>query len=126
MNARSKKWSVYARRSRAGNYPGMGTGDPDLYKAFCWRFWNLAASDGGLIGVVSTPKRPVGKGVGRIQKGIFATARNVDLTMLVNNRQWVFPEVHPQYTISLSVITRGKSEGDTIGLRGPFAIACGF
>ncbi len=21
-----------------GAYPGMGTGDPDLYKAFCWRF----------------------------------------------------------------------------------------
>ena len=20
--------------------PGMGTGDPDLYKAFCWRFWH--------------------------------------------------------------------------------------
>lgn len=22
----------------AGPYPGMGQGDPDLYKAFCWRF----------------------------------------------------------------------------------------
>jgi len=33
-------------------YPGMGTGDPDLYKAFCWRFWHLVADDGGRIGVV--------------------------------------------------------------------------
>ncbi|MCS7303598.1 MAG: hypothetical protein NZ602_00620, partial [Thermoguttaceae bacterium] len=24
----------------AGPYPGMGVGDPDLYKAFCWRFWH--------------------------------------------------------------------------------------
>ena len=24
-----------------GAYPGMGTGDPDLYKAFCWRFLAL-------------------------------------------------------------------------------------
>jgi hypothetical protein len=46
--------------------------------------------------------------------------------MLVNNRQWVFPEVHPQYTIGLSAITRGKSEGDTIGLRGPFASQAAF
>lgn len=36
----------------AGPYPGMGTGDPDLYKAFCWRFWNLVCEDGGRIGVV--------------------------------------------------------------------------
>ena len=27
----------------AGFYPGMGAGDPDLYKAFAWRFWHLAA-----------------------------------------------------------------------------------
>ena len=32
-----------------GAYPGMGTGDPDLYKAFCWRFWHLTmpSSEGG-------------------------------------------------------------------------------
>ena len=30
----------------------MGTGDPDLYKAFCWRFWNLCNVDDGFIGVV--------------------------------------------------------------------------
>lgn len=29
-----------------GTFPGMGTGDPDLYKAFCWRFWHLTAADG--------------------------------------------------------------------------------
>lgn len=33
-----------------GGFPGMGTGDPDLYKAFCWRFWHLTAGDGGRIG----------------------------------------------------------------------------
>ena len=31
----------------SGAYPGMGTGDPDLYKAFCWRFWHLTTTDGG-------------------------------------------------------------------------------
>src|SRR5205823_1198740 len=35
-----------------GSYPDMGTGDPDVYKAFGWRFWQLLAEDGGWIGVV--------------------------------------------------------------------------
>ncbi|MBI1900483.1 MAG: hypothetical protein HYS13_05125 [Planctomycetia bacterium] len=36
----------------SGPYPGMGTGDPDLYKAFCWRFWQLTVPSGGRFGVV--------------------------------------------------------------------------
>jgi hypothetical protein len=66
------------------------------------------------------------KGSEEFSQGIFATAADVDLTMLLNNRQWVFPEVHPQYTIALAVITRGKCEGETIGLRGPFATPAAF
>jgi hypothetical protein len=27
----------------SGPFPGMGTGDPDVYKAFAWRFWNLVS-----------------------------------------------------------------------------------
>ena len=45
-----------------GDYPGMGKGDPDLYKAFCWRFWHLAATDGGRIGVVLPRSALVAKG----------------------------------------------------------------
>jgi hypothetical protein len=110
----------------AGAYPGMGTGDPDVYKAFCWRFWNLAAADSGRIGVVLPRSALSAKGSEEFRKEVFATAADIDLTMLVNNRQWVFAEVHPQYTIALSVVTRGKSEGDTIGLRGPFATLAAF
>jgi hypothetical protein len=109
-----------------GAYPGMGTGDPDLYKAFCWRFWNLAAAENGRIGVVLPRSAMSAKGSEEFRKEVFATAADIDLTMLLNNRQWVFPEVHPQYTIALSVVTRGKSEGDTIGLRGPFATLAAF
>jgi hypothetical protein len=109
-----------------GAYPGMGTGDPDLYKAFCWRFWNLAAAENGRIGVVPPRSAMSAKGSEEFRQGIFATAADIDLTMLLNNRQWVFPEVHPQYTIALAVITRGKCEGETIGLRGPFATPAAF
>ena len=40
--ARSRGSRCLAQRcSPTARFPGMGTGDPDVYKAFCWRFWNL-------------------------------------------------------------------------------------
>ena len=43
--------------------------------------------------------------------------------MLTNNKQWVFPEVHPQYTIGLTVVERGDrvAESVPVNLRGPYA-----
>src|SRR5205085_312020 len=101
----------------SGNYPGMGTGDPDLYKAFSWRFWRLAAQEGGRIGVVLPRSAMAAKGSEDFRKEVFPEAAAVDLTLLLNNRKWVFPEVHPQYTIGLTVVSRGRSSGKTICLR---------
>ena len=105
----------------SGAYPGMGTGDPDFYKAFAWRFWNLATAEGGRIGVLLPRSALAAKGSEAFRKEMFAQAASVDLTMLLNNRQWVFDEVHPQYTIGLVAIVRGKPQGRSIALRGPFA-----
>ena len=52
---------------------------------------------------------------------MFGQSANVDITMLLNNRQWVFPEVHPQYTIGLVCIAHGAPTEKSISLRGPFA-----
>jgi hypothetical protein len=67
----------------AGAYPGMGTGDPDFYKAFCWRFWNLASADGGRIGVVLPRSALSAKGSEEFRKEVFATAADIDMTMLL-------------------------------------------
>ena len=104
-----------------GAYPGMGTGDPDLYKAFTWRFWHLAAEDGGRIGVVLPRSALAAKGSSVFRRTVFANAGCVDVTMAVNNRRWVFPEVHPQYSIGLVGITRGVPSKESIWLRGPYA-----
>ncbi len=93
-----------------GPFPGMGTGDPDLYKAFCWRFWHLVARDGGWIGVVLPRSAFNAKGSTDFRTCIFREAASVDITMLLNNRQWVFPEVHPQYTIGLVALRRTATE----------------
>ena len=109
-----------------GAYPGMGTGNPDLYKAFCWRFWHLTAAEGGRIGVVLPRSALAAKGSTPVRKTVFGRAAQVDVTMLLNNRKWVFPEVHPQYTIGLVCITHGSPEGKSIHLRGPFATEAAF
>ncbi|MGH6992554.1 MAG: Eco57I restriction-modification methylase domain-containing protein, partial [Caulobacteraceae bacterium] len=110
----------------SGAYPGMGTGDPDLYKAFLWRFWNLSADEGGRIGVVLPRSAFAAKGSELFRKALFAQAAIVDLTMLLNNRRWVFDEVHPQYTIGLAAMACGRREGESIALRGPYANLAAF
>lgn len=105
-----------------GPYPGMGTGDPDLYKAFCWRFWNLVRQNGGRIGVVLPRSAWFAKGSELIRKEVFRDGGIEVLTYLLNNRKWVFPEVHPQYTVVLSSVVKMKGLGrkHSIALRGPY------
>ena len=105
----------------SGAFPGMGTGDPDLYRAFCWRFWHLTAADEGRIGVVLPRSALAAKGSEKFRQTVFANAAEVDVTILVNNRQWVFPEVHPQFSIGLVCVKHGEPEKESIYLRGPYA-----
>ncbi|HVR75038.1 MAG TPA: hypothetical protein VMT52_11925, partial [Planctomycetota bacterium] len=105
----------------SGAYPGMGTGDPDLYKAFSWRFWNLARANGGWIGVVLPRSAFSVKGSEEFRKTVLDQDRIDDLSLLLNNRGWVFEDVHPQYTISLVSIRREVPRKERIlNLRGPY------
>lgn len=108
----------------AGPFPGMGTGDPDLYKAFIWRFWALIRKD-GRIAVVLPRQALAAAGSAPWRQQVLAHGR-FDLTLLVNNAKWVFSEVHPQYTVSLTVITKGDDHAGTVRLSGPFASLAQF
>jgi hypothetical protein len=104
----------------AGPFPGMGTGDPDVYKAFCWRFWHLAA-DGGRVGVVLPRSALSAKGSEDFRRQLLESGRVSELTTLVNNRGWVFEDVHPQYTIGLVSFQKSVPAADQVlPLRGPF------
>src|SRR5206468_3670478 len=76
----------------SAQYPGMGSGHADLYKAFCWRFWDLAAAENGRIGVVLPRSAMSAKGSEQFRKSVFPAAREIDLTMLLNRGGWVFGE----------------------------------
>jgi hypothetical protein len=85
------------RALTSGAFPGMGTGDPDVYKAFCWRFLNLVSSEGGRMGVVLPRSALAVKGSTPFRMEILEKAESIDITMLVNNRRWFFEDVHPQH-----------------------------
>ena len=103
-----------------GDFPGMGTGDADVYKAFCWRFWRLAAKQGGRIGVVLPRSALQAKGSQEFRKAVFGEASSMDVTMLLNRREWVFAEVEERYTIGLIAIERGQEKKGRLSMRGPY------
>ena len=103
----------------AGPFPGMGAGDPDLYKAFCWRFWQLTRPDGA-IGVVLPRSALSARGSSAWRLEVLNHGAFVDVTMILNSAQWFFEDVHPQYTIGLVSIRRGELHSGTLALDGPF------
>lgn len=106
-----------------GPFAGMGTGDPDLYKAFCWRFWQLGAHEGAHVGVVLPRSVWNAKGSSFFRREVFEHSALVDLTFLENRSGWVFDDAEHRYTTSLVGITRGRPLGESIRLRGPYASA---
>ena len=110
---------AYRRVLLAGPYSGMGHGDPDVYKAFCWRFWQLIR-EGGHIGVVLPRSALAASGSVPWRETVLGEGEFADVTMLLNNRQWIFEDVHPQYTIGLISIRKGRVDPAEVRLIGPF------
>jgi hypothetical protein len=103
-----------------GPYPDIGKTHPDLYKAFVWRFWALNKS-GGYTGVVLPRATFITPSMEKYRNEIVADGNIIDLTFVVNNRNWVFSEVHPQFTIAFASIRKSKPDGKgTIPIRGPY------
>ena len=109
-----------------GVYPGMGTGDPDSYKAFCWRFWRLTVADGGRIGVVLPRSALAAKGSTEFRRTMFEGSEQVDVTMLLNRAGWVFDEAEHRYTIGLVCAAHGTPTEESLSLRGPYATEATF
>ncbi len=105
-----------------GPFPGMGSGHPDLYKAFCWRFWFLVTKAGGRIGVVVPRSVLAAKGSEEFRRILFKEARAVKATLLLNNRSWFFDDVHPQYTVGLLAVERQspRKSDSTVTMDGPY------
>ncbi len=106
----------------AGDFPGMSIGDPDLYKAFLWRFWLLSSKVHGRIGVVLPRSALSSKGSENFRRQLFTSVDSIDITTLQNNKRWIF-DIHPQYTVALISICISKVANTLqkgISLKGPF------
>ena len=104
----------------AGNFPGMSTGDPDLYKAFLWRFWTLSSKENGRIGIVFPRSGLTAKGSTDFRRKLFEEVSSIEITTLVNSRKWVF-DIHPQYTIALAAIKKNINDSNrNLYLKGPY------
>jgi len=111
----------------SGSFPGMGEGDPDLYKAFCWRFWNLARRGGGRVGVVLPRSAFNARGSETFRRTAFTQACFEDITFLLNRDGWVFDDAEPRYTIALSAWKKDvPGEMQNIPLRGPYPTKARF
>ncbi|WP_425843679.1 Eco57I restriction-modification methylase domain-containing protein [Agrococcus sp. TSP3-2-1] len=105
----------------AGPYPGLGTGDVDLYSAFAWRFWHLLRSGGRSAIVV--PRSQFNAAGGRAWRETVLPRSSAEIVVLLNNRRWVFP-IHPQYAIALAALEKVAS--GRVALAGPFASETDF
>lgn len=103
-----------------GPFPGLRSAtDTELALAFTWRFWHLLRED-GRVGVVLPRTVLNGSGGAKLRHTILAEGAFANVTMLINNRKWVFDEVHPQYTIGLTTLIKGTDRAGRLELRGPF------
>ena len=103
----------------AGPYPGIGTGDSDLYQAFCWRFWHLVRKDGA-VGVVLPRGALADKGASEWRQEVLAGGTFADVTLLLNKARWVF-DMEPRYTVGLVGVRKGANHRGLLGLRGPYS-----
>jgi len=101
-----------------GPYPGMGSGDPDLYKAFAWRNFQLLRKS-GYSGLVMPRSIITAKGSLEYRKAIISQKRIKSITTLINNGGWIFEGVHQQYQIILLSISGIVHEELELG--GPFS-----
>ena len=102
---------------RSGPYPGIGTGDIDLYKAFAWRNWQLLR-DGGSIGIVLPRSALAAAGTVEWRKSVLASGTFEDVCFLTNTNGWVFADIDQRYTVTLTVALKGRR--DLVAFSGPF------
>jgi hypothetical protein len=101
-----------------GPYPGIGSAHIDLFAAFAWRFWTLLRKTGSL-GIVLPRGALSGAATSEWRKVLFSEAE-MDVVTLLNNKGWIFPNVHAQTSVSVLSVTK-KVEKPVLRMVGPYA-----
>lgn len=107
----------------SGPYPGLERGHADLYKAFSWRFLQLARS-GGRFSVVLPRTAMSALGLAAWRTTIQESGHFHEVVTLLNTGRWVFPGVDGRYSVALVSVVSGLA-GET-AIAGPYASAAAF
>lgn len=90
-------------RDALRHMPGMATGHPDLFRAFTFRFTELAWRDGGWIAVVLPGDAFKIAGNSDIREGLVARSEHIAVQMLTNKAYWIFDDVDTRKLIAFLV-----------------------
>ena len=113
---RQKETLAILRKALLANaYPGLGTGDIDLYSVFAWKSLDFLSSRGAL-GIVFPRSILTTAGSAPWRKSAMQLG-SLELFVLKNKRKWVFEDVGEQYTFTLLVLLAGPEHH--IYLKGP-------
>jgi hypothetical protein len=121
LQAATEQAAEVRRLLLGGPFPGLGTGDVDLYRVFAWRNWQLLRAQGSL-GIV-VPRSLLNAAGNAEWRDQVMRAGGLHIVTLVNSGRWVFPAVHPQYSIALVTIRRTGNGSADLMISGPFAAA---
>ena len=102
----------------SGPFPGLGTGDVDLYRVFSWRNWQLLRA-GGSLGAVF-PRSLINAAGNALWRQEVLANGTVSVVNVTNSSQWIFAGVDGRYSIVFIDIVREKSPLGTIAFSGPF------
>ena len=96
----------------------FGSGDPDLYKIFAWRYWQLLTApqdeqgEGGYLGVVMPRSLLNSEGSKGYRRKILRSAKNISVTTILNKNQWCFADLHGQYVVVLLAFPKSLQGSD--------------
>ncbi|MBX4918374.1 hypothetical protein HJA76_01340 [Rhizobium bangladeshense] len=97
-------------RNAVRHIPGMSTGHPDLFRAFLWRFTQLASPAAGRVAVVLPGETFKIKGTADLRRQMTERFSSVETSFLTNKGEWVFDGIHEQKFIVLVNATAGVSD----------------
>jgi hypothetical protein len=102
----------------AGPYPGLGTGDIDLYHAFAWRFWQLLRNSGHL-GVITARSLLNSAGGAEWRKAALSKT-SAELIVLTNTAKWIFKGPDVRYSFCMISFAKENNGTGDLQLAGPF------
>ena len=102
----------------SGPYPGLGTGDVDLYRVFSWRNWQLLRQ-GGSLGAVF-PRSLLNAAGNAVWRQEVLTNGTVNVVNVTNAGHWIFAGVDGRYSIAFIDVVKTQAASGEISFSGPF------